>query len=735
MARLLIALATCSDALELSPLLAQPELGLLAIVPLWLGDAAGLVDAHALGLPRTALQQADTAQGDVVLLAGYSLAIQRFALHARHAGAKLVRWNAGQRSHAAEHGEEAERRLTDHLAHAHCCSSECQRDELLREGIAPQRIAVVGSLWAHAVATPSHAGGGVWLALEHRRTVADRGRLELWLQALANFARQRQLPLRAPVGLLSEALAQHGLQAPSELQLLPANALEQVQRLRTCDAIVTDASGHQELAAALGKPTVVLQCCTPRLELLRAGCVTLASDAKDLSPALAQQLARGTIPSPYADAGTQLPVALLQLVSDTQPAAATPAAASPLPSDGDCSGRTLGEDEVQLASAAIRSGTLNSTRGQFVSRFERNFAAWLGRKYAIACHSGSFAIHAAIAALHLAPGDEVVTTAITDMGALMPICYEGGLPVFADVEPLSMNVTAASIEAVLSERTRAIVVTHLFGQPADLTAILRLAEARGIPVIEDCAQAFGALERGTRVGCRGRMAAFSLQQGKHITAGEGGIVATDDAALARQLFLFVNKAWGYGDKQPDHYFPALNGRMTELQGAVLTAQLARLDGVVQQRRQVAQWLRERLIGLPGVTLPNDPSFGQHSYWKFALHIDPTSIRGGTVALGKGLVERGIACAPRYVQKPAYACAVFQQWQQHAVTQLAVRSNAARAATPWPAEHELPGVTQALERVLVLPINERYLPQHCDRVAQALRARVAELRQDAEPARV
>ncbi|MBP8300929.1 MAG: DegT/DnrJ/EryC1/StrS family aminotransferase, partial [Planctomycetes bacterium] len=258
-----------------------------------------------------------------------------------------------------------------------------------------------------------------------------------------------------------------------------------------------------------------------------------------------------------------------------------------LPSDGDHTGRTLGDEEIELLSQVIRSGTLNSTRGTFVAKFEKQFASWLGRKHVIACASGSAAVHCAIAALSLQAGDEVITTPITDMGALTPILYEGAVPVFADVDARSLNVTAETIRAQLTARTRAIVVTHLFGLPAELDAILQLAAERGIPVIEDAAQAFGATWRGRKVGTFGTLAAFSLQQGKHITTGEGGLVATDDDHLARKLFLFVNKAWGYGDPKPDHYFPALNYRLTELQGAVGVAQLPKLDGVVARRREVA----------------------------------------------------------------------------------------------------------------------------------------------------
>ena len=393
-----------------------------------------------------------------------------------------------------------------------------------------------------------------------------------------------------------------------------------------------------------------------------------------------------------------------------------------LPSDGDRSGRTLGDEEIALLTEVIRSGTLNSTRGTFVTRFERGFAAWLGRKHAIACASGSAAVHCTIAALGLQPGDEVVTTPITDMGALTPILYEGGVPVFADVDPRTLNVTADTIRAQLTPRTRAIVVTHLFGLPAELEPILELARERNLPVIEDAAQAFGSTCGGRKVGTFGTLAAFSLQQGKHITTGEGGIVATDDDALARKVFLYVNKAWGYGDPQPDHYFPALNYRLTELQGAVAVAQLPKLDGVVAARRAVAAQLHEALRSVPGLHLPADPAHGTHSYWKFSFFVDPRVIAGGAPALGKRMQGDGVACAPRYIQKPAFECALFRDWSKSPVTAMPLQHNP-RQHGPQPpfARAGYPGAVQALDEVIVLPINERYEPQHIAHVAAVIRA--------------
>ncbi len=150
----------------------------------------------------------------------------------------------------------------------------------------------------------------------------------------------------------------------------------------------------------------------------------------------------------------------------------------PLPSDQDSSGRTLGDEEIRRLTEAIRSGTLTSTKGALVKQLEARWAEMLGAKFAYACSHGTAAIHCAVAACDPEPGDEIVTSPITDMGALTPILYQGAIPVFCDVDPATCNVTPAAVERVLSERTKAVVVTHLFGNPCDTNAIVELCRPR-----------------------------------------------------------------------------------------------------------------------------------------------------------------------------------------------------------------------------------------------------------------
>ena len=195
----------------------------------------------------------------------------------------------------------------------------------------------------------------------------------------------------------------------------------------------------------------------------------------------------------------------------------------PLPSDANSSGRNFGSEELELLQQVLESGTLNCTRGTWVKRFETEFGERYGVSYVRCVTSGTAAIHTAVAAVDPEPGDEIITTPITDMGAITPILYQGAIPIFADVDPLTYNVTAETIAPRITERTRAIIVTPLFGNPCDMDPILELARQRGIPVIEDAAQAFFAEYRGRRTGTMGDIGCFSLQQGKHMTTGEGGI--------------------------------------------------------------------------------------------------------------------------------------------------------------------------------------------------------------------
>lgn len=713
MPEILIGLASCHEAFVAAPLIQRLQAHPAGVRIALLGGDAELAHAHALGMPDAPVllahdarrdQLADVAtfaqqalgDAEAVITVGSGRLSTALCDAARAAGRFTAHVDAGERTGDSR---DRQRRLADHAADACLARSDAERDNLLREGFAEPDIAVVGSLCRQALdALPAEAAATpyAWLACEHGRD-----------EALEETSREicERLDLQLQIARPDDDPAQ------------------QLARARAAAVIVTDSCGYQEFAAAAGIPCVVLAPAGARWDLLLSGAAVVAEHPSELQTAIEHARLHPVAAPDASDAAGAIVAALDAWSGPDFDADAD----QNLPTEANASGRTFDDAELRMLQAALRSGTLNSTRGTFVERFEKEFAEWLGVKHAIACANGSAAVHCAIAAVGLKAGDEVVTTPITDMGALTPIWYEGAVPVFADVDPDTLNVTADTIAAQLTDRTRAIVVTHLFGRPCDMGPIVALANERGLPLIEDTAQAFGASLGETVCGTFGTVAAFSLQQGKHITTGEGGIVCTDDDEIARRVFLFVNKAWGYGDPKPDHYFPALNYRMTELQGAVACAQLPKLDEVIAHRRMIAADLHSRLHGLAGIRCPDDPEDGQHVYWKWSFLVDADVVPGGAVALGARMREQGIACAPRYVQKPAFECQLFREWREHPVSSLPLQHNP-RGTTEGALfdRQDYPGSVRGLEQVVVLPINERYRPHHVEKVAEAIRAAHEEL---------
>lgn len=391
-----------------------------------------------------------------------------------------------------------------------------------------------------------------------------------------------------------------------------------------------------------------------------------------------------------------------------------------LPTDSDISGRNFGQEEFYALKKVIESGVLNSTRGIWVNRLNLEFAEIYGVRDARALASGTAAIHTAIAAIDPEPGDEIITTSITDMGAITPILYQTAIPVFADVDPDTYNVTAETIEPKITSRTRAIIVTPLFGNPCDMDPILELGKKYNLPIIEDAAQSYLSEYKGKLVGTMGDIGCFSFQQGKHMTCGEGGIVISNDEAISRRMKLFIDKAWGYGDPTPDHYFLALNYRMTELQGAVALCQLQKVKSVVESRVKNAKILNSLLKNIEGVSPPAVTPGGKHVYWKYCLKIDPSIIKGGVVEFSKVLASKGLASAPRYIQKPAFMCQVIRE-----------RKTFGNSHFPFVGEHrknlpqieyraeDYPSTYEALEKICVLPWNENYNKNDIQYIAETI----------------
>src|SRR5438477_1040883 len=280
-----------------------------------------------------------------------------------------------------------------------------------------------------------------------------------------------------------------------------------------------------------------------------------------------------------------------------------------------------GELEKKYLSEVIDSDVLFYFAGTKVFEFQKRFAAMYGRKYCIACSSGTAAVHIALAALQLPPGSEVITSAITDMGSLTGMLYQGLVPVFADVDKDTLNMDPASTRRCITERTRAILVVHHGGLAADMDAFLELGRELNLPIVEDCAQAYGTKYKDRRAGTMGALSAFSLNHFKHITCGSGGMVLTDDDRLRYLASLFLDKCYQREEKIRNPFFLAPNYQMTELQGAVVLAQLERVEEITRRRNQLGTKLNELLREIPGVSAQRVPAGCRHSYFMYLFKLD------------------------------------------------------------------------------------------------------------------
>lgn len=313
------------------------------------------------------------------------------------------------------------------------------------------------------------------------------------------------------------------------------------------------------------------------------------------------------------------------------------------------------EEETQVLEA-LRSQNLFHPTGQKVYQFLEQFAALYGVKHIVPSTSGTAAIHVALGAVDPEPGDEVIVTPISDMGSVAPIVMCNCIPVFADVDPNTFNLDPNDVADKITDRTRAIIVVHCWGRPAELDDILEIAAERNIRVIEDCAQSHHVHYKGRLTGTMGDFGAFSFQQSKHMTCGDGGATIVNDDSLAERAYLYVDKGcdWTKDRKYRLQYaFLAPCYRMTELQGAVLVAQLEKLPQVARRRMELGDMLTGLISDVPGV-IPPPPSDGEHEhgYWAYAFRIDEAALGATHDEFKKAMEAEGVA-ASTWIGKPLY----------------------------------------------------------------------------------
>jgi dTDP-4-amino-4,6-dideoxygalactose transaminase len=258
------------------------------------------------------------------------------------------------------------------------------------------------------------------------------------------------------------------------------------------------------------------------------------------------------------------------------------------------------------------------TLGSEVRAFEEEFAAHCQTAYGIGVNSGTSALHLALLAAGVGPGDEVITVPFTFIATVSAIAYTGATPVFVDIDPHTFTMDVTAIEVAITSRTKAIMPVHLYGRPADMDPIMEIARRRGLVVIEDAAQAHGAEYRGRRAGSLGDMACFSFYPGKNLGAyGEGGIVVTDRPDYTRTLRML--RDWG-AEKKYQHVLKGYNYRMEGIQGAVLRVKLRHLDRWTEGRRAAAARYDDLLVG-SGVVTPEPAAGDRHVYHVYAVRTD------------------------------------------------------------------------------------------------------------------
>lgn len=300
------------------------------------------------------------------------------------------------------------------------------------------------------------------------------------------------------------------------------------------------------------------------------------------------------------------------------------------------------DEQIEAVSQVLRSGRVNAWTGTDVAAFERDFAAHAGTRHAIAMANGSVTIDAALRALDLGPGDEVIVTPRSFVASASCVLLAGGVPVFADVDPDSQNITPATIAAVLTPRTRGIIPVHLSGWPCDMPAIMDLARAHGLWVIEDCAQAHGARIGDRPVGSFGTVGSYSFCQDKIMsTGGEGGMIVTDDDALFERIWSFKDhgkdRARVFQPDPPPGFRwlhgagPGTNLRMTGLSAAIGRIQLRRLPEWHRLRHRNAHHLARQLRSCPGLRVPMPPPGITHAWYRFYAFVQPGLDRDRLIA--------------------------------------------------------------------------------------------------------
>ena len=318
-----------------------------------------------------------------------------------------------------------------------------------------------------------------------------------------------------------------------------------------------------------------------------------------------------------------------------------------------------GEPELQQLGAAVKQDSLYYWNNQQTKLLMERYRAVYGHKYVQPCSSGTASLHIAVAAAGIAPGDEVITSGITDIGTVIGVLFQQAVPVFADLEPQTGCLDPADVERKITPKTKAIIAVHLAGNPCKLAELKEIADQHKLILIEDCAQAWGALYRGKPISSVGQISCFSMQDSKHIACGDGGLAVSGDEKFGPLLTKFGDKGTNRFNPKDSSTALGANYRMSELQAAFVAAQLTRLEGIAAQRSKLGNLLTQELAGIPGIMTHQVRPDDRCVYWFYMARFVPSKMRCDRAAFVKALAAEGATFSAGYISVPVYGMPMFQ----------------------------------------------------------------------------
>jgi perosamine synthetase len=321
---------------------------------------------------------------------------------------------------------------------------------------------------------------------------------------------------------------------------------------------------------------------------------------------------------------------------------------------------SLGGNERKYVNECIDTNWISS-KGRFVGEFESAFARHTGVRHAATVSNGTVALHAALLALGIGPGDQVIVPTLTYVAPVNAIAYTGATPVFVDSLASTWQMDPAAVSARVTGRTRAVLAVHLYGQPCDMNALAAVARERGLLLVEDCAEAFGSRIGGRHVGNFGDVATYSFYGNKTVTTGEGGMVVTNDAALHERIVRLKGQGLA-ANREYWHDIVGYNYRMTNICAAIGLAQLERADRLLARKRRIAERYRDSLAGLP-LQFHAETAGVTHSYWMCSIRVHEARDRD---ALRRHLERSGIETRPLF--NPVHTMPMYAGGGEHPVAE-------------------------------------------------------------------